>query len=73
MGTCAWEPRQDDHMFKAGQNKKLPKVILMLFERVNFVYLCKLIYKGRLISCCCFLKVMEVRTLETFIALPPFE
>lgn len=36
MGTCAREPRQDDHMFKASQNKKnYLKVILMLFERVS--------------------------------------
>lgn len=40
--------------------KNYLKVILMFFERVNFIYLSKFIHKGRLISCCCFLKVMEV-------------
>lgn len=47
--------------------KNYLKVILMLFERVHFIYLSKFIYKGRLICCCCCccLKVMEVSKLET--------
>lgn len=58
---------------KLAKIKNYLKVILMLFERVHFIYLSKFIYKGRLISCCCFLKVMEVSKLETSIGPPRFE